>query len=333
MSEGQQRFFRLLSLVVALVVLTFVIVTANPREVWETLKRVEPGTAVATMLLNLPVVALFTLRSRLVLDRMGYSVPLSVLAPASVLGNVAGALTPAASGELLRASALQRNAGLSFQDGLSLVAYERLFSTYLLALSTLACLAATSLAPAAGIAFALVCAGCALLPWALATFIVRELPSAESIRRPGLVFDVLRYVLGMAGQVWSLLKDLRLTAGWSTLTVLSFALVALQFHLAARSAGVELDLLDAWVTFGGAGLAAIASLLPLGLGIGDGSIAAIITATGVPFDEATAVAVLIRATVTLPLIVLAAASYFYLLRSAPASSSQASSASTEREED
>src|SRR3989304_2382233 len=56
------------------------------------------GAAVAVVLLNAPVLGLLTLRSYLILRRLGYEVSLGPLLPMAILGNVAGALTPARSG-------------------------------------------------------------------------------------------------------------------------------------------------------------------------------------------------------------------------------------------
>jgi uncharacterized protein (TIRG00374 family) len=316
--EGRsQRYFPVLSLVVAVVVVGLLLATADPRQVWQTLKSVDRAPAQAVVLLNLPALALLIARSILVLRRMGAPVALRVVVPASVLGNVAGALTPAASGELLRAAALQRGGELTFQAGLSLVAYERLLSSYLLAITTLVCLALSSLPVTVGITVAFLGAGCALLPWLVARFIAPTLPSATSVGGQGIVQRALGYLLGMANQVWSLLKDLRLTVYWSALTLATFAIVALQFRLAASSASADLSFVDAWAAFGVSAFAGILSLLPFGIGIGDGSTAAFLNVTGIPLEQATAIALLIRALVTLPLVIIAAGCYVFLTRSVP----------------
>jgi uncharacterized protein (TIRG00374 family) len=306
---------RYISAAIALGVLVFVIVTARPAEVWDALKHVEGTRPWIVIALNLVVIALFTARSQLVLTRMGHAVPLKVLVPASILGNVAGALTPGGSGEILRAAALQRSAGLRLGDAVTLVAYERVLSTYLLLLSTLACLALDNLAAAPAAVVVILCALLVLLPWLCAVLVLPRLPRSDQIEGASFPRVVLRLGLQLAAEIRVLLMNAGLLVVWSVLTVVSFGVVALQFELAARSLGIDIGLLDGWIAFGGSGVASIISLLPLGVGIGDGSIAAIIQHAGdVPFDLATATAVLIRATVTLPLIALAVASYFYLLR-------------------
>lgn len=314
------RILRVAGVAVAIAILVFVVVAARPGEVWNALKEVEGGKPWAVIGLNVVVVALFTARSRLLLARMGHVVPLRILVPVSVLGNVAGALTPGGSGEVLRAAALQRSSGLRLGEAVTLVAYERVLSTYLLLLSTLACLAIAGLPVLVAAAAVLSCCVFVLLPWLCAVALLPRLPAAASIDGGGLPRTALRYGLQLANEIQSLLRSPGLLVAWSALTVASFAVVAWQFQLVAASLGVPIDVVDGWIAFGGSGVASILSVLPLGLGVGDGSIAAIIHQIGdVPFQRATATAVLIRATVTLPLILLAVLSYLYLLRVAPPS--------------
>jgi uncharacterized protein (TIRG00374 family) len=312
-SNRSQLTLRLLSLAFAALVLAFVLLRADPPAVWRALRGVEAGASLAAVLLNVLVLGLFVARSVLVLGRMGHRVPLRVLVPASIVGNVAGALTPAASGDLLRAGALQRSGALSLEEALVLVAYERLLSTYLLVLSTGACLALVELPPGAGIGVVAVCVGVAALPWLLAN-VFPNVPSPKVIRGENVIARVGRYAVAMLDQVWTLLRDGALLLSWSALTLLTFAIIALQFSLAARSLDEDLSLLAAWVAFGGSGVAAIASLIPFGLGVADGSLAALLSRTGIPFDRATATALLVRAVVTLPLVMAAVVSYIVLLR-------------------
>ena len=309
---SRARLLRLASVSIALLAMAIVLLTAHPREIWENLRGVEIATLVLVALLNLPVCALFTLRSRLVLKRMDCYVPIRMLLPVSVLGNVAGSLTPAASGEFLRAAALQRSGGMTLSAALTVVAYERLVSTYLLILSTLACVALATLSPAVAVAIIAACAALGTMPWLAATLLLPRLPGAASIEGEGLVARPLRYVLTMVEAVRGLLQDPLLLLAWSVPTLASFGLVALQIHLLARAAATHVGFVDAWTAFGGSGVAAIASLLPFGLGIGDGSMAAILQSTGVELGRAAAIVVLVRAATTLPLVLLATISYVYL---------------------
>lgn len=317
MTGGRARMLRYLGFLIAAAVLAFVIIAARPAEVWKALGDVQGTKPWLVIALNLVVIALWTARSMLLVRHMGHRMPFSVLLPVTILGNVAGSLTPGGSGEVLRAAALQRSAGFRLGESVTLVAYERVLSTYLLGLSTLASLALISLGAGLAAVVVLACLVFAFVPWVCAVLLLPRLPASSAVEPAGLPRKLLRYGLALAEELRVLLVSLPLLLAWSVLTVLSFAVIAWQFSLVAGSLAVDLDVLQSWIAFGGSGFAAIVSLLPLGIGVGDGSIAAIIhQAASVPFERATATAVLIRATVTLPLLLLAFVSYVLLQRMA-----------------
>jgi uncharacterized membrane protein YbhN (UPF0104 family) len=125
---------------------------------------------------------------------------------------------------------------------------------------------------------------------------------------------VLRRVQRVAGRLQLLLGDRALLAGWSLLTAAIFAIATLQLWLLARSVSQAIRPEEAWTVYGASQLAGVASLLPLGLGAADGSLAALLRRMGTTFEQGTVVAILVRATMTLPLGVMAVASYLYLVR-------------------
>jgi uncharacterized protein (TIRG00374 family) len=305
------KLTRLLAYAVAAAVLVAVLLTVDFAEVWRALKRTDPALLAAILLLNPLVLALFVLRTALVLSKLGRAVAVRVLAPVTVLGNVAGALTPAGSGEYLRATAFERNAGLPFQEGVGVVLFERTLSTYLLILSTLAMAAIGNLNTAPAAVVVTLCLLGVFLPWLIALVVLGRIASPEGSRP---VSRVLAYAVTLARQVRFLLVDLRLVLTWSAITLVTFALLAAQFALVARSIDVHLSMVDAWVAFGGSGLTIILSLLPFGVGIGDGSLAAILHSTGVPLDESAAIALLVRGAITLPQVGFAVLAYGYLER-------------------
>ena len=314
MSPRAQNILRLVSTAGALIIVALVLITAEPRAIWRALQEADYGTLGAVTLLNLPFAFLFTGRSFLVLRRMGYSMPLHILTSASVLGNVAGALTPAASGEVLRLAALQRSGGVPLEDAFALVAYERLVSFYVLALSSLACIALTTLSVGPALLICGLCTAGIALPWVAARLILPRLPRASAVTRQGAIAAGIRYGLTIMERVQWILLDLRLLIGWSFLTLAIFAVSAVQLDLLVRSVSASVSFPEAWIAIAGTAIGAIASLLPLGLGVGDGSLAAILTNFDVDIERSAAVAVLLRATGTLPLLVMALVSYVYLSR-------------------
>src|SRR5258708_3581126 len=96
----------------------FLFLRSDLGNVQETVTQVDPLLLLGVMMLNVPVMVLLTVRSDLVLKHLGYYVPWNTLLPLTVLGNVAGSLTPAASGEFLRARGLCSHAAISAEDGI-----------------------------------------------------------------------------------------------------------------------------------------------------------------------------------------------------------------------
>ena len=121
-------------------------------------------------------------------------------------------------------------------------------------------------------------------------------------------------MLGAVGQMRLLFGDVGLLIRWGGVTIMIFVLNAIQSWLLTRSVSGGVGLNEAWVAFGASQLAGIASLLPLGLGAADGSLAGTLRTMGLTLDQSTTVAVLMRLTTTLPLGVAAVASYLYLAR-------------------
>jgi uncharacterized membrane protein YbhN (UPF0104 family) len=260
--------------------------------------------------LNLALCALFAMRMNLVLLRLGHRLPADVVLASAVVGNVAGALTPASSGEVLRAAALRSHSDVSVDDAVALITFERGMSLCVLALGTLAAFSTTVLPAPVAVA---ACAGCGLalgVPFLIAPLLDR-LPFAAD---DSLVGRALNRVRSTAAQLRLLLRSVRLAVPWIGITATIFAVSALQFWILARSLDDVVTPQEAWIAFGASQLAAIVTFVPLGIGPGDASLAAMLRRYGMSLESGTAVAILVRATSTLPLIVLAALSYLYLSR-------------------
>ena len=306
------KALQLLSWLAGLLVVGVILWQSSPNEIWLQLHHVRVGWLVASFAMNFPILMLAPLRSGMVLRRLGHRAPLKSLIPATILGFVAGSLTPAAAGDFLRPAALRAASGLDFERGIALVLYERAVSFYILLVTTLACLAIANL-PLRGQALIVVAAGLSLLgPWAAGHLILSHLPHARAGPPSGRLAALLDRMLAMGSNVRFLLQDLKLLFAWSFLTVLLFACIALEIELLGKSISLDLSLIDAWLAYGGYAFATIGSLLPLGLGIGDGSLAAVLHALGATLEQGASAAILLRATSTLPQIVLAVGCYFYL---------------------
>ncbi len=305
--------WRLLHASIAVALLALIVWKTGIGDVRRVLADVDPWLLVAVALLNLPIALIYPLRAHFVLRRLGADVAPRVLAPAAILGNVAGSLTPASSGELLRTAVLRSHADLPVEDGLALVLYERALSVWIMAAGTAVVVSFVALDAALAVAVAAVALALAMLPVA-GPWLLDLLPAAGEDERPGVLRSLLRRLQRVAGRLRLLLGDRRLLALWSLLTAAIFAITTLQLWLLARSVSHAIRPEEAWTAYGASQLAGIASLLPLGLGAADGSLAALLRRMGTTFEQGTVVAILVRATMTLPLGLLAVASYLYLVR-------------------
>ena len=267
----------------------------------------------AAFSLNIPIAVLFVLRSHLVLLRLGHRVEPRVLISAVILGNVAGSLTPASTGELLRATALRGHAQIPTSDSIALVLFERALSVYLMALATGVAAAFAWLSPRQAFVVAAMSVPLWIAP-ALGPLFLNALPVAGEGERLSFVARALAHVRSALGRVSWILKDRRLLAVWSAMTVTILALSTAQVWLLARGISGAINAEEASASFGISQLAGIASLLPLGVGAVDGSLAAMLHKFGFTLEQGAATAVLLRLVVTIPYGITAIACYLYLQR-------------------
>jgi uncharacterized protein (TIRG00374 family) len=304
---------RLLQVPLVLALFAFLAFQLDLDGLTDALSGADPAVVVIAVALNLPICALFGLRMHLVLRRLGHRLAPDLIVASAVVGNVAGALTPASSGEILRAAALRSHSDVSLDDAVALVVFERGLSLYLLSLGTLAAFSVTVLPAPAAIAACAACIAALTLPFFVAP-ILDHLPAGSGDSLVGRLVGRLR---SMGGQLRFLLRSPSLLLPWFGVTAAIFATFTLQYWLLARSVEDVVSPIEVWIAFGASQLAAIASFIPLGLGASDASLAAILSKYGMSLESGTAVAILVRAASTLPLIVLAAASWVYLSRKAP----------------
>jgi hypothetical protein len=183
-------------------------------------------------------------------------------------------------------------------------------SFYLMLLSAAATGAILVLPALPAAVVVVVCSAAVALP-CLAPKLLRLLPPAGDM--PSSVRGkVIHYVRSTAGRMEGLFQDRTLVGTWSLVTLGTFAVVAVQFWLMAESLGGGLNLIESLFAYGGSQVLSILSLLPLGIGVSDGALVAITERSGMAHDEAIAMAVLVRATIMVPLVLLAAWSYFHL---------------------
>ncbi len=306
-----------LELVLAAGLLALVLWRAQFWELPDALAKTKWSTMIVVVSLNIPVVGLWAARSFLVLRRLGYRLPVGPLLLVTTVGNVAGLLTPAGSGDFLRGIALKDRYALGRESAAAAVLYERLYLPFLVVLSIAAAVFvealefwATPVVVLGGVAGA---AGIGFL-YAPASVAVRSATPRQW--REGLArrSDWLRSLGDVDEVLRRLFADIRLGLSFSSITALVYGLTALQVWLVIDGLGGEVSIAEAWIAFAVASLASLIVALPGGLGIWDTTFPALLNSRGVDFLSATAAALLLRGLQTLPLGLLAVCCYLLLSR-------------------
>jgi glycosyltransferase 2 family protein len=291
-------------------VLGFVVLRLDTDDFGAAIGSVDAAALIGAVALNVPLLLLAALRSHLVLTRLKHSLKPGLLLASVTLGFVAGSLTPGASGELLRADALNARGGVVLRDGLALVVFERGLSFYIMMLSGAAAgavLLLPTIAAAVVVVAAILLAIAPAFAGTLLLLVSRVDAEANSLAGRGL--NLVRRLLERLGDI---ANDRLLVMSWSFVTLVIFAIIACQVWLLAEGLGGGLSFLEALFVLIASQALAVVSLIPMGLGIMDGTIVGLTSRWGLSDDNALALAVLVRVASTLPLIVAAVASYLYL---------------------
>lgn len=278
--------------------------------------------ALVVLALNGPIVALWVVRSSLVLAKLGYRLPLMSLVAVTTLGNVASTLTPGGAGDVLRGVALKTRHDVPGPAAASAVLYERLYIPLLMILSLVAAGVVQALAGqpvvmgialAGDLVFAVACVR--LYPLLAA----RLRPLATGDGRISRMCGRWTERLGSLGKVndalVDLFSDLELALRFALLTLAAYALTAVQIWLLLDAVGGEASGAQAWLAYGAASLAGMLTILPGGLGIWDATLYFVLAGHGVDATLASTTTLLLRALMTLPLGLLAIVSHLYLGRS------------------
>ncbi len=311
---------RLLQTIAASALVAVLVWTTKPWDIWHVLRHVEPGPLAAVVLLNLPVLAIIARRSQLILRSLGHDLRFGSILPLAVIGNVAGSLTPASSGDLVRTPLLRDRFAVGYGEGVAAVLYERAVSlAVLIAATGLAAIWLVSPAgalPAIALALVVAVALPPLLSGQVARLAARTSSLGEGAGRLATFLARIGPGSGaVLGNVAVLLSDFRLTLRVLLTSTAVVALQMVQMWLGARSLGFSVSLPDSLVVMGAAALAALTSFLPLGLGSLDATMAALLSRAGVSATGRAAIVVVMRGAVTVPLVLVALGLYGWLVRS------------------
>jgi len=283
-------------------------------------------------LLSLPL----ALRQRLILNALGQRFSAWKLLPISYYGNTVSFLTPMASGEIVRPALFQRGLNLPLSQGVAVVLYERLYSSFLLGVTGLLALALTGALAwtisAALVTLLLTASGLPLLAYWAARHLSARLPLARFKRLvPRRFQHWLQEATRESGTALSqLFLSPRLTVSFCLTTYLTFLIMTLQFWILVREITPGVSLSEAGVVLVASNLAGILSGMPLGLGATDAAMVSLLGAYGADAPASATVVVLMRGLINLPTGILGLLAYLTALRQRPAPPLQSVPAASRR---
>lgn len=260
--------------------------------------------------LNVPVIWLRALRAQVIVRHLGHRVPMRSMAPIQLVGQTSSTITPAASGDYVRAYLWRSSNGVPVRVGAAVVTFERLYSLFLMvAVSVL-----LILFPRHGVVgWILVAIGLGiatfapllfeLMPTTLEQWVLAKLGRGRFMGR----FKEGAAV--MVDQFRNLMKSPLLLAWTSALTLINFIAMGAQLWLVMLSLAHLVPITQAVAANSTSQVAGIISTLPFGIGSQDAILVTVFAGYGVTVSLAASAAVLLRGTTTIPLALAGLAAY------------------------
>jgi hypothetical protein len=277
-----------------------VIALSRPASVWASLQQVSPLAIIAALLLNVPVVALRALRAAVVIAYLGYPIPLGSQLQAQLIGTTTSSLTPAASGDYIRAYIWRRDHGAPLRVGAAVVTFERLYSLGLmLALAVLLiALPRHGVIGWLGVAVGLGAASIAPLvfeqvPPGLERWVLTRVTRGPLSRFAEGAFEVV-------DNFRRLMRSPILLVQASALTLGVFVLSGAQLWLVLAGLDHRVPMTQAVAAYAASQAVGILSTLPFGIGTTDAVVVGALAGYGVNLALAATAAVLLRGVATIP---------------------------------
>jgi uncharacterized protein (TIRG00374 family) len=300
-------------------ILALLVWRTRPWEAADLASRLDLPFLLAAGGLNIVVIALWAIRSRSLMAAVGNPLGLPELVPIVSFANTINNLTPASSGEVLRAVILKQRHDVSYQNSVAVILAERLWAIGLM-LATAAAAALGTVIPADAPAVVAAWLGVGVLAFSPSlAYRAGIRPGRAGMRLAGSSRSerVQRFGHRLAGVddgIAAIVLDPRRSVHFVVTTSAIFAVFAAQLWLVLRAFDVALPLAGAWAAIGLATCAGVISALPFGLGAADVALVALLVAQGVAPPTAAAAAILLRSVATLPLGIAGTISWIHLRR-------------------
>jgi uncharacterized membrane protein YbhN (UPF0104 family) len=265
------------------------------------MQEVDAAPLLVAVVLNIPVVWLRAYRAQVILGHLKHPVSTRAMLPIQLVGQTSSSLTPAASGDYVRAYLWRKSSGVPVRVGAAVVTFERLYSLFLLvAVSVLLItLPRHGLIGWAGVAAGLGLATVAPLLFELLPPSLERWARARRARGRFLG-RFAEGAQGMLDNFRALMRAPVLLAWTSAVTLVIFIAGGAQIWLVIDALGHRVPITQAVAASTTSQVAGIISTLPFGIGSADAILVTVFAGYGVTVTLAATVAVLLRAVTTLP---------------------------------
>ncbi len=287
-----------------------VIAISHPDRIWASLQQADLMLVLGALALNVPVIWLRALRAQIIIRHLGHRVPMRSMVPIQLVGQTSSTITPAASGDYVRAYLWRSSNGVPVRVGAAVVTFERLYSLFLMvAVSVL-----LILFPRHGVAgWILVAIGLGIATFA--PLLLELMPTTLeqwALAKLGKGRFMGRFKEGaavMVDQFRNLMRSPLLLAWTSALTLVNFIAMGAQLWLVMLALAHRVPITQAVAANSTSQVAGIISTLPFGIGSQDAILVTVFAGYGVTVSLAASAAVLLRATTTVPLALAGLAAY------------------------
>jgi uncharacterized protein (TIRG00374 family) len=262
---------------------------------------------VVAVALNAVVIVMWAVRSRRLLQAVDWSFSVVELMPITAFANTVSSLTPASSGEILRAVVLRRLYGVPYDRSTAVILVERFYALWLMGVSAVAAAAGTLVMPPAWTVGPIWVIGIAVMFLPTGLYLARVRPGRLISRamgpggdRPSRWRRAGNYLVSVDDHLRAILVDPARAIYFAITTAVIFAVFAAQLWLVLASLGTTVSPIGLWSVFGLATIAGVASALPFGLGATDVVLVVGLGLLGVPPAIATTSTLMLRMVGTLP---------------------------------
>jgi len=317
------RSSRWLALLIGLAIGAAVIWISHPAAIWESLREVDLVPLLGALLLNVPVVALRSFRAQVILRFLGYDVSFRSMISVQLVGQTSSTITPAASGDFVRAYMWRRTQAIPVRDGAAVVTFERIYSLFLLIAVALLLIALPrhGVIGWIGVAVGLVVATLAPVAVELVAPPALERWALSRVTGGRLLSRFAEGAFEMVDKLRKILRSPVVLTQTSAITLVIFVVSAFQLMLLLIGLGDSIRITQAVAVYATSQIAGILSTLPFGLGATDAILVTVLAGYGISVADSATAAVLNRAVSTLPLALAGLIAYMRLDgREAPAAS-------------